>query len=347
MIPRDDDARDAHLLAALRHAPDRQAAPPAELSAAILAAARAAVRPDVNVRRGRGSWRERVSTWFGRPHAPWAAAFGTLALGAILGLMWTTIAPPLPPAAPPLADAPIAARAQPSPSASVQAVAGSKDAPATLAKAPTPAAAARPSRVAAPGSSTKGKEAPAPEPPPSAFAGGAAPARVESPEKATGELSRRDSADAASAANAAPAAAAAPAPMVMQELDLSRVRQERAAATLQLAAKRVDLMSSLDGRVRSASGDGVWRGAAASWPHGEAQRRWWASVKEATQGRWQLQTTERDLAAPWLTLTADNRNVVRFWIEDGALWVREGDGLWRAAVGEAQLREWQEAVARW
>jgi hypothetical protein len=346
MIPRDDETRDAHLLAALRHAPDRQAAPPAELSTAILAAARAAVRRDAHVTRGRGTWRERMTSWLGRPRAPWAAAFGTLALGAILGLMWTTIAPPLPPATPPLADAPIAARALPSPSASVQAVGGSKDASDTLAQSQTPAAAARPSTVIAAGSSTKGVETPAQEPPPRAFAGAAAPSRAASLEKATAELSRRDSADAPSTANAAPAAAA-PAPMVMQESDLGRARQERAAAAPLLAAKRVDLMSSLDGRVRSASGDGVWRGAAASWPHGEAQRRWWASVTQATQGRWQLQTTDRALPAPWLTLTADSRNVVRFWIEDGALWVREGDGLWRAAVGEAQLREWQETVARW
>jgi len=355
MTQRDDEKRDAHLLAALRNAPDRQAAPPPELSAAILAAARAAVRRDEQATRERGSWRARASAWFGRPHAPWTAAFGTLVLGAILGLMWSAIAPTLPPSEPPMADAPAPSRTPSAPSAPVQAAAEPKALGDTLAKAATPAAATQPSKATAAAPASKGKEARTHEPPPQAFGGAAADPRAGSKERAqaeqqrSDELSRRIGADAAGAANAAPAAAAAPAPRAVQESDSAsgRLRQERAATAPLLAAKRADLASSLDAQVRAASGEAAWQAAAASWPNGEAQRRWWASVMQATQGRWQLQTGGRALPVPWLTLTAGQRSVAQFWIEDGALWVREDDRVWRAAVGEAQLREWQEAVSRW
>lgn len=76
----DDDKaleRDAHLLAALRHAPDADARPSAALTQAILdAARRAAARP---------GWRVRFAAWW-QP-APWAA-FATLALGSVIGVLW-------------------------------------------------------------------------------------------------------------------------------------------------------------------------------------------------------------------------------------------------------------------
>jgi hypothetical protein len=126
------------------------------------------------------------------------------------------------------------------------------------------------------------------------------------------------------------------------------MRQERAAAAPLLAAKRADPMPNLDALLQGVAGGAVWHAGAASWPQGEAQRRWWASVMLATRGRWQLQTAARELPAPWLTLTANDRTPLAWlWIADGALWMREGDRLWRATVDEAQLREWQEAIARW
>ena len=82
--PPDDDPRDAHLLAALRHAPDRDVVPPAQLTAAILGQARRAVR-----RRGARAWRDGMRAALERLWQPAPmAAFGTLALATLIGVMW-------------------------------------------------------------------------------------------------------------------------------------------------------------------------------------------------------------------------------------------------------------------
>ena len=86
VTPPNDAPRDAHLLAALRHAPDRDLLPPERLSAAILGEAEAAVRS----RRARAAdatsgWRAAWSR-FWQP-AP-MAAFGTIAMATLIGVMW-------------------------------------------------------------------------------------------------------------------------------------------------------------------------------------------------------------------------------------------------------------------
>src|SRR5262245_60249530 len=165
-----DDARDAHLLAALRHAPDRAVAPPAGVSARILADARKAVQPAVQARPAEGSakkaspdgtwttrtWttrlRERLRTldrWLLQPAT--AGAVATVALATVIGLMWRE--GPLPdeaariaamrpdpsaqvPAAPELQKAPADAKAT-----------AKVDAPAMAPVAPPPAAAAEDRRA--------------------------------------------------------------------------------------------------------------------------------------------------------------------------------------------------------
>ncbi|MEN9629355.1 MAG: hypothetical protein RJA10_2582, partial [Pseudomonadota bacterium] len=90
MTPPDDEPRDARLLAALRHAPDRDAAPPAWLSAQILAQARQAVaRPDPPAAPGLV---ERWLGWWSRPVM--AGAFGSLLIAGFVGLMWRDGPPP-------------------------------------------------------------------------------------------------------------------------------------------------------------------------------------------------------------------------------------------------------------
>jgi hypothetical protein len=82
----DDDPRDAHLLAALRHAPDRDVAPPARVTAAILDQAQAAARGS----RARGAeprsgWR---SIWGQLWQPAPMAAFGTVAMATLIGVLW-------------------------------------------------------------------------------------------------------------------------------------------------------------------------------------------------------------------------------------------------------------------
>jgi hypothetical protein len=81
---RDDDPRDAHLLAALRHAPDHDGGPPEALSAQIRARARQALPPPTAAA-GPGLF-ERWFGWMSRPVA--AGAFGTLLIAGFVGLMW-------------------------------------------------------------------------------------------------------------------------------------------------------------------------------------------------------------------------------------------------------------------
>jgi hypothetical protein len=106
----DDDSRDAHLLAALRHAPDRDLAPPEQLSAAILGQARQAVR---------AQQRPQPSRW----QALWArlwqpapmAAFGALAMATLIGVMWQ--GQEVPEAAPSLRPEGVATAPGPAPAA--------------------------------------------------------------------------------------------------------------------------------------------------------------------------------------------------------------------------------------
>lgn len=82
--PRDDAERDAWLSAALRHAPDADAAAPADLSAAILRQARNAVKTPVVTPRPNPlmqAW-----SWLARP--PIAAGFATVMVAVLVSTMW-------------------------------------------------------------------------------------------------------------------------------------------------------------------------------------------------------------------------------------------------------------------
>ena len=85
--PADDDLRDAHLLAALRHAPDRDVTPPAHVSAAILGHARQAVRQAPKAHPP--AWPGSLRAVFDRLWQPAPmAAFGTLAMATLIGVLW-------------------------------------------------------------------------------------------------------------------------------------------------------------------------------------------------------------------------------------------------------------------
>lgn len=87
-----DDARDAHLRQALRHAPDRDAAPPAALSASILAQARAAVQPAAPHRAPAAPWWSRL--WQQMATPAFGGAFASVMLAGVIGVMWQDGPPP-------------------------------------------------------------------------------------------------------------------------------------------------------------------------------------------------------------------------------------------------------------
>jgi hypothetical protein len=142
----DDDSRDAHLLAALRHAPDRDLAPPARVTAAILDQAQAAVRG--SRARGaapQGGWR---SIWAQLWQPAPMAAFGTVAVATLIGVLWggkelPETTPSWRPEA--VTAAPQSTPAEPTTPAPTQTAAAPAPPP-----VPAPPAAANAARVAAP-----------------------------------------------------------------------------------------------------------------------------------------------------------------------------------------------------
>jgi hypothetical protein len=357
-----DDPRDAHLLAALRHAPDRDALPPREVSERILAAARAAVRP---ARETSASWGQRLGAWLTQPQV--AAAFGTLAVASLVGVMWSTREPPVAEFVPnaPLADAagrvdqrsmaPAPALSTPAEAAKpdaggvAAASAGRNEARDKIAEAPPPkaigkdAAARTQSRVrskaetpAAPAAATTAPTTPpiAPSPPPAA-----APVR--------------QAADAAADASA-PAAVAER--RSANEGDLQGLARQQGTAASR-SASAATLGMSLAAKARAAeplaaidaalAAGARWQvaGLAGGRQHGDAQRAFWASMKEATQGHWEaVQPTVP--TAPWLMLEQGSPGAT-LWVMNGALHITAQGQTWRAPVDAARLADWQEQVARW
>jgi hypothetical protein len=187
-----DDPRDAHLLAALRHAPDQADGPPPGLSAQIREQARQSLArsPTPTAALGTPGVFERWFGWMSQPVA--AGAFGTLLIAGFVGLMWHEGPPP---EALPGADVPTPVEA----ASAARAMATS--APATPAPPAAPESPATPSALPPP--------APPAPPPPRA----AAPARPTATPKAVDAPGERaDKGPAVAAERSTPAPAAAPAP---------------------------------------------------------------------------------------------------------------------------------------
>ena len=218
--PADDDLRDAHLLTALRHAPDRDVTPPAHVSAAILGHARQAVRaPKAHT----PAWPGSLRAVFDRLWQPAPlAAFGTLAMATLIGVLWG--GQDAPDATPSLRSVPAAAAPPPASAAASIAVtpvvpeAARSDAKGVTA-APTSKATVAPPPV------------PAEVPPPREALG-------KSPADAMPAAARARSEAAPPAIGAVARAAAAPLASVSAEID-AVANSEPARVRWRVAAQRV------------------------------------------------------------------------------------------------------------
>lgn len=271
-----DLPRDAHLRAALRHAPDRALAPPPAVRAVILAAAHAALHDTAPQRAGR--WRPRWRALWDLLRQPAAgAAFASLALATVLALMWRG-APTDAAHEAPLARAPAAAS------------------PAVVEAAAPQAAAPQAPRERAP-------SARPPERPPAATAAAVAP---DAAGRAAADVSPRDAdplapalaalagaphpaARAAEQANAGSAGDAAPAAW------LAELRRETRGRWHATAAAPEDPGTALlghDGRLLGRlhlDETGAW------WQ--DADGRWWRAPLAATALQ-RLRVPPPDAAAP-------------------------------------------------
>lgn len=349
--PQEDLVRDAHLMAALRHAPDRDVAPPPEVTARILAAARAAVaaapKPPVAP-----LW-QRLAAWLVQPRI--GAAFGTLAVATLVGLLWATREAPVSEPAPQVAmpaggeaasasavAAPQAASPAPSPEPAVANTAGRVARPSA---APAPRRELPVAKQAAPAATTAEVAAAAPAvpgAPPTPHPTRSAQAMPPS-DPAAAVAERRAAADTLADAATGRPAAAAPSPAVGSTSGLlARSRQEAAAAA-------ADPLASIDALLGRAPPGLAWQREGRTIAHGDAQRQWWAALQSATQGRWRRDLPAAPEAAPpWIELREDGRAVAAWWLDGGVLRLRDSQAQsWSAPVTEAQRRDWLAAAALW
>lgn len=338
----DDDPRDAHLLAALRHAPDRDVVPPAQLTAAILGQARQAVR-----RPGARAWRDGIRAALERLWQPAPmAAFGTLVMATLIGVMWS--AQEWPDATPSLRPERVAATAEPG--SAPPAVSPAAEAPpprpmkAAPRQAPQAAPAARPLAADAPMPPRVAREDAQRESENSrgsAVAVLRAPANAAAPAPATAaapDIPLQREARAKSQADAAPASAHA-----RSEVARPAMGAVVPAGRSPLAAANLEIEAAIAGdasRVR-------WRLTLQRVvAHGDAQRDWWQALAAATEGRWQAASTGAESASVTLTIDGAPRGSLGF--EAQALIWRDANGvMWRAALAPDALRDLQERVARW
>ena len=349
-----DDERDAHLRAALRHAPDAQLQPPHALSELILKEARAKARdaaaPAPAPRRPRSS----VWDWLARPSV--ATGFAGVMVATLVGLMWwdqpmdeamprppapatapaSTPAPvvPPPPAAPPAE--PITEAARPAPTPQPTQAAQRKSVP--VAK-PAPPAAPAPELAAR-------EEAAAP-----VVVGAAQPAREAAPPVALAAPppapAPTTTADAATAGAAAMSRA--------KSLDESKRQRSMASAdTLNKAAKgearEAEARNSI-AQVRAAIAAEptrwAWqRNGAAAQGMNDAVYAWLAQLESATGTRWQTRA-ESDTTAPLgreLRLLRDGRVQYSLRLSEQGVWWESGQNAWRAELTAAQLAELQTAL---
>ncbi|MES2959895.1 MAG: hypothetical protein V4792_17025 [Pseudomonadota bacterium] len=375
----DDDPRDPHLLAALRHAPDRDLAPPPQLTAAILDHAQRAL----HVGRADGSrWRAAwAQLWQPAP----MAAFGTVAMATLIGVLWS--GQEIPDATPSLRSAPASVAA---PTASNQAsgmsaapmaaqdsapTAPPPERPPTAAPAPrppTPASKASPLARAAE-SSLPLPSVPRPAPAPAPAAAPPAPTHERQAAAAQESEARRDAAAVAPPApvtSAAPSVVATPAaPKTRDALAKAladaapaqagaRARSEMPSGALgaalpAAAPSPVSPLASVDSEIEAATATDParvrWRVAGQRVvAHQALQRDWWAEVLRATQGRWQTVASGADGVEPASLLMIDTAPRGSFVFEPQALvWREAGGAMWRAPIDAETLRRWQASLAHW
>ena len=363
-----DDERDPHLLAALHHAPDRDAAPTAQLSAAILTEARQALRaPGVAPRASR--WR----IWQAAFDRLWQpapmAAFGTLAMAAVIGLMWQGNEPP--DATPALRPQRAATPPTSVGTASSERAAAEPSTAASAAKFASPPAAARDRTQAPDGRLRQDGDARAKDAQRSAPT--ALTARTRRDEQANAQAQPRaepgaptqHAQDAAlSTAPNEPAAAARANTAAERREALGKTladparpppRASAEALSGRLAAGVAPMpeeplapaVAALDAALRSDPARVQWRLTPQRVLAHDAERRaWWSALQGATGGRWQR--AAGGSARVGLTLLIDGAPGGSIAFEPQAIiWTDASGSVWRAPLGTGELRALQETQARW
>ena len=352
--PLDDDARDAHLRAALRHAPDHDLAAPNALTERILARAASAVGAH-----GRPGWLaglRRSLAALAQPRP--AAALASLALATVVGLMWREGPPPEAPAdrvaaastPPPAGTASVAEAPLPAPAAAKLEAPPPPAAP-TMRRAPPAIVDRVPKSMPAPTEPRRAErrrdEAPSagaitavpapPNPPAAAAAPPAAPARAE-PQAAAASESRSITLPAAEMARGF----AGPAPMNAQ-LAAKAAPDAVATATNPLRAAVAALLRAGEAGAR-------WQTAGSALkPLNAAAMAWLQDVQRQAAGRWQT-GSGAELSANALVFSGEAGLLGRLEVVDGGvLWQPAGTpgATWFAALPPATVQALRDGLAAW
>jgi hypothetical protein len=360
------DEHDAHLRAALRHAPDRDVAPSAQVSERLLRAAQQAVAGPAP-RAGTPAWWQLAWQAMAAPRPVWAGALGALLVASLTLRMWFDEAPP-----------PVSTEARAPAAATPAAPEPASAAAVIVAAAPPPAPAAPPPQaqppapIAPPGTQQAARGTPqrTQAPPPRTTRAQAAPKSTATPSPTADTTDAAETAPppradrsaqpgapqavppasppaplatSASAADAAPAVAKAAAQPAAPARSLGEARGMAAPGVMSESAMRAaatvaPLRAMLErARAPSAQAD-PW-----SWQTGDtAPRRpmdgdalaLLARIDQASAGRWRADTEGADASpAPMLRWWQAERLQGSLRVEPTALRFTDAQGRrWRAEL---------------
>lgn len=335
-----DEARDAHLRAALRHAPDAHMQAPPQLSELILKEARAKARSAKPAAMPAPSRARQVWDWLARPAV--ATGLAGVMAATLVGLMWwdqpmDEALPRTPaPAAAPQAEKPAA------PEAPV--IERSGPAPQAAAPKPKPAPAAEPKRQKSDASGTSTAPArsdapapmaaPAPAPaaaPPAVSADASADARLAGARMQEEEHKRERSSMPAAEAQSRRAAAKA-------QLNESRLQREAEAFTR---------VASLRAAIAAEPARWAWQRANGSaQPMSDAVYAWLAQLDGNTGTGWQA-SAARDTSAPRgrpLAVLRDGQLQHSFQLTEHAVLWQRGQTSWQVELPAETLAALQAAL---
>jgi hypothetical protein len=362
-IPDEDVDRDAWLREALRHAPDAQLGPSADLSDAILRAAQAKARRAAPPARPRPSWGQRLWMWLAQPAV--GAGLATVMIGSVVGTMWWDRPLPEPTAhkgvpevsvaaPPPVAVATVPREAADTaataaPPAPLAAEARKREAPAaaaddTLRRRRQAAVRTEPQADAAPGAAPGTMQAPAPAP---AVAANDAVAQAARTAEAMAPAAPSVAVPETTAAHLAPSAPAdrtARRPLA-KSVPLAAVGGESAAIDRAFIAMRL--------AVSAEAQRWTWRrGDEAEQPIGDTLTAWLAELDAATASRWRPAPPPSPAAPPSLQLLREGRVMHTLQLgTDAVRWDAadpEGSGVAArtAALDAARAQALRQALAR-
>ncbi|MGA0611177.1 hypothetical protein [Caldimonas sp. KR1-144] len=325
MTNRPDEPHDDWLRAALRHAPDAQVEPPEALSAAILRAARDAVRPQRRARPWRAALR---AAWGALARPPVAAGLASVMLATVIGVMWMERPQELHEAAAPTIERSTQRPPQPAVEAAREPARATSPQPAS---APIQAAPRQPQQAPKPKDERRASAAPA-------------PASVAEKAAVAQDAARR-SADAAKAAESEARADASATPSPALQRAPGAVAGRAAPAPQAQQAGAPSLVTGWHDAIAREPGRWRWSLAGgAPQPVNDALRGWLAQLASAARDAWHP-ASGAGFNGEAIELSQDGRPVGTIRLDAQHVQAMQGTRVEQAELGGAEATALRDALA--